>query len=139
MPVKIPRRRTRRYGVKAIQNRAIDDSHTPFKRSKRLGPGPKRSTKAQTGEWTCEYVKPYVQKCTSAKKSKRTGKKKVKIIKIDRAYKKRYNKAHWEHQSAERERHGGPKYSNDKQGSYRYRPSKAPARKRVTKRRGRGR
>ena len=139
MPAKIPRRRTRRYGVKAIQNKALDDSHSPFKRSRRLGPGPKRGEHNQTGEWTCEYVKPYVQKCTSTKKSKKTGKKKTKIIKIKRDYKKRYNKAHWEHQSAERERHNGPKYTNTKQTSYRYRPSKAPRRKRVTKKRGSGR
>lgn len=139
MASRIPRRRTRRYGVKAIQNRALDDSHSPFKRSRRLGPGPKRSEHGYTGEWTCEYVKPYVQKCVSKKVSKKTGKKKTKIVKINREYKKRYNKLHWEHQSSERERHGGPKYSNTKQTSYTYRKPKAPKRPRVTKRRGKGR
>lgn len=129
-------RRTRRLGVKAVQNKPLDDSHSPFKRAKRLGPGPKRKVREATDEWTCTWVKPYVQKCVKAP-SRKGGKKRVKIIKRDPKKVKAYNKAHWESQVSAREHGGGPKYSNSKRAGYHYRKPSAPKRTRKPRQRKR--
>ena len=120
-------RRTRRYGVKAIQNKALDSSHSPFKRSRKLGPGPRKTTRTAKDEWSCKYVKPYVQVCTAPPK-KRGGKNRKKTIRRNPKYVKAYNKAHWEHQVSTRENQGGPKYANEKRAGYKFRPSSAPKR-----------
>lgn len=120
-------RRTRRYGVKAIQNKALDSSHSPFKRSRKLGPGPRGNTRTATDEWTCKWLKPYVQVCTAPPK-KKGGKNRKKIIRRKREYVKAANKRSWEHQVSTRENTGGPKYKNEKRAGYRFRPSSAPKR-----------
>lgn len=125
-------RRTRRYGVKAIQNKALDSSHSPFKRAKRIGPGPRKTRREAKDEWTCRYVKPYVQVCTAPPK-KKGGKNRKKTIRRNRAYVKKYNAEHWEHQVSTRENTGGPKYKNEKRAGYKFRASSAPKRTRKSR------
>jgi hypothetical protein len=78
----------------------IDDSHAPFKRTGKIGPGPKkRPAISQDKNWECQKgkatTKHYVQVCTYVGPNKtRRGKKiKVKTVKTKkRAYNKLYRK-----------------------------------------------
>jgi len=68
----------------------IDDSMHPFKRKRRLGPGPrKRPPFTETKDWVCtrgtNTPKHYVQRCVNQE----TGEKRT--IKLKRKYKKAYN------------------------------------------------
>jgi hypothetical protein len=78
--------------VLAALGAAIDESHHPFKRSliRPGGPGGKRDE--ETHEWVCEGRPStrgaYVQKCVNVHNPDR----KPKIVKINKAYKKKYNK-----------------------------------------------
>lgn len=71
---------------------AIDESHHPFKRSLVRPGGPGKKRDEETHEWVCEGMPPkkgvYVQKCINVHNPKR----KPKIVRISKAYKKKYNK-----------------------------------------------
>ena len=71
---------------------ALDPSHHPFKRSTVRPGGPGKQFSAQTNEWACEWMPPTKtstrQRCFNVAHPSR----KPKIVKINRAYKKKYNK-----------------------------------------------
>lgn len=73
---------------------ALDPSHHPFKRSLVRPGGPMNKSDAETHEWSCEFVQPTSthtrQRCYNVHNPKR----KPKIVKISKAYKKKYNKAY---------------------------------------------
>lgn len=78
----------------------IDDSHQPFKRTRQLGPGPKRAPAVrQVREWECQkgrekytqvctYVGPDLNKRGKKVKSKMNAKKKKAYNKVYRAWAK---------------------------------------------------
>jgi hypothetical protein len=68
----------------------IDDSHQPYKRTRKLGPGPDRSPpKLQARDWECHRGKrPYEQICVWVGEGKRSNT----TNRMNRAKKKRYNK-----------------------------------------------
>lgn len=68
----------------------IDDSHQPFKRTRKLGPGPKRHKPVtQKKDWECHRgSKPYEQICVWVGDGKRKPTKNV----MNKAKKKAYNK-----------------------------------------------
>jgi hypothetical protein len=75
---------------------AIDDSHTPFKRTNKIGPGPrKRAPVKQTGNLECERRRKtdthYIQVCTYVGPDRARRGKKTKI-KTKITKKKRYMK-----------------------------------------------
>jgi hypothetical protein len=74
----------------------IDDSHAPFKRTTRIGPGPKkRGQIVRTNDWECRKAPKvkgaYVQICTYVGENKARRGKKIKV-KTSVAKKKKYNK-----------------------------------------------
>ncbi len=74
----------------------IDDSHQPFKRTGRIGPGPrKRAAVFESKTYSCKRASPtathYVQVCTYFGAD---GKKHTTKVKLKKAYKKRYNKVY---------------------------------------------
>lgn len=76
--------------------RRIDDSHQPFKRTKRIGPGPrKRPPIHESKTFTCKRGKPtgkhYVQHCTYVGAD---GAKHVTTIKTKKKWKRSYNKVY---------------------------------------------
>ena len=76
--------------------RRIDDAHQPFKRTVRIGPGPrKRPAIVREGDWECVKGKNtrthYVQVCTFIGETGRKRGAKL-TVKTKRARKKRYNK-----------------------------------------------
>lgn len=107
-----------------LRNQPIDDYKHPFKRSARRGPTdiPNRRhlTTDQTDEWTCERATPTathtIQRCVSSAVT-RSGKPRVKLIKVGKAYKKKYNKEYREYLK----RLGKPKFANSKSNFYEYR------------------
>lgn len=73
--------------------RRIDDSHQPFKRTRKIGPGPrKRPAILQSKDWSCTKGKNtkthYVQTC----KWMGEGNRKPVKVKTKKRYKKAYNK-----------------------------------------------
>ena len=68
----------------------IDDSHSPYKRTTVIGPGPKRAKpKRKVGKWECKRgKKPYEQICTWVGE----GKRKPQTSRMNKAKKKVYNK-----------------------------------------------
>lgn len=70
----------------------IDDSHQPYKRTRKLGPGPKRARpKQQTKEWECRRGKrPYEQICRWVGEGKRKPTKNRMNPSKKRAYNKLY-------------------------------------------------
>lgn len=74
----------------------IDDSHAPFKRTTKIGPGPKkREPITHAGNWECERKKPtathYIQSCRYVGMDKKKRGKKITVkTEIDR--KTKYNK-----------------------------------------------
>lgn len=76
--------------------RRIDDSHQPFKRVRKIGPGPrKRPPIFESKEFKCKRAKPtrthYIQHCTYVGAD---GAKHVATVKTKKAWKKRYNKVY---------------------------------------------
>jgi hypothetical protein len=73
----------------------IDPTHHAFKRAGKTGPGPKKRTKHQQGDWECQKGKntstKYVQICTYVGDNKKRRGKKIKVVK-SKAKKKAYNK-----------------------------------------------
>ena len=72
-----------------------DKDHHPFKREKNLGPGPRSATLDQVDCWDCEEVSPYKQHCVYKSTCPETHEYEhgqVKIIRIKKDYKKKYNK-----------------------------------------------
>jgi hypothetical protein len=72
----------------------IDDSHQPFKRTKKLGPGPRRRPPIHESKtFVCRRAKPtakhYVQLCTYVGAD---GAKYQTTIRTKKGWKKRYNK-----------------------------------------------
>lgn len=65
----------------------IDDSHHPFKRRVKLGPGPRRIKRARQKDWECKRVKKYEQVC----KWVGEGNRKPIRVKVKKAWKKKYN------------------------------------------------
>lgn len=76
----------------------IDDSHTPFKRTTTIGPGPRKRPKIKrTGDWECrkgpKTKTDYVQICRYVGDNKNRSRKPVKVktpIKDKKAYNKLY-------------------------------------------------
>lgn len=71
----------------------IDDSHQPFKRKSKIGPGPrKRPAIREAKDWQCRRAKPtkthYVQICSWVGPGNRAPRK----VKLKKSFKKRYNK-----------------------------------------------
>ena len=97
----------------AARNPPLDDSHQPFKRSKTLGPGPKKGGNSRTGEWECRKLKKYVQICEWVGPGKRSDKKVV----TDPERKKKYNKLYAEWLDKKRK----PRFPNKRAASYRCR------------------
>ena len=64
----------------------IDQSHYPFKRSKKRPGGPAGKTDEAIQKWSCEWSAPYQQVCTNNETGKR------KKVKVKVGYKKLYNK-----------------------------------------------
>ena len=84
----------------------IDDSRTPFKRTSKLGPGPKkRPAIDQSKNWECNKAKAttthYVQKCVYVGPDRARRGKKI-TVKTKKAKKKAYNKVYkkWAAKSA---------------------------------------
>ena len=75
--------------------RRIDDSHQPFKRTTKTGPGPKKQTNTREGDWECKKGKPtkthYVQVCTYVGANRKRRGKKIKVRR-KKSSKKAYNK-----------------------------------------------
>lgn len=74
--------------------RRIDDSHAPFKRTRKIGPGPrKRPAIYESKDYVCKRLKPtathYRQVCTYVGAD---GQKHVATIKTKKGWKKKYNK-----------------------------------------------
>lgn len=74
--------------------RRIDDSHQPFKRTRKIGPGPRRRAPIyESQEYKCKRLKPtathYRQVCTYVGAD---GQKHVATIKTKKGWKKKYNK-----------------------------------------------
>lgn len=106
----------------ALRHSPLDDSHQPFKRLRRIGPGPRgRETLGEKKNWECNKVAgaKYVQMCIwvgPEGEGHRRGAKKV--VKTKRAWKKKYNKDYNKHLK----KLGRPKArTNTKQPNYRYR------------------
>lgn len=76
-------------------SRRIDDSHQPFKRAVKTGPGPKKQTNRQEGDWECKKgkntKKHYVQVCTYVGDNRARRGKKITVKRL-KTSKKRYNK-----------------------------------------------
>jgi len=76
----------------------IDGSHQPFKRTRKLGPGPKkRPAIGQTKDWECIKTRgqktDYTQLCRYVGPDRdRRGE--VRLVKTNKAKKKRYNKVY---------------------------------------------
>ncbi len=68
----------------------IDDSHQPYKRTRKIGPGPKRHPpKLQVKEWECRRgSRPYEQICTWVGPGTRATTKR----RMNKAKKRKYNK-----------------------------------------------
>ena len=80
--------------------RRIDDSHAPFKRTNKIGPGPKkRPSISQDKNWECQKgkntAKHYVQVCTYVGSSKKRRGKTL-TVKTLKSVKKAYNKVYRE-------------------------------------------
>jgi hypothetical protein len=58
--------------------------HHPFKRKRKLGPGPRKGRLTQSREWDCTKTSPYNQICTHKSGYKKT-------VRIDKGYKAAYN------------------------------------------------
>lgn len=75
--------------------RRIDDSHHSFKRSTKLGPGPKKRTNTQELTWECQKGRNtsthYVQVCRYVGDDRAKRGKKI-TVKRSKAKKKAYNK-----------------------------------------------
>lgn len=73
----------------------IDDSHHTFKRSKNLGPGPKKRKLSMAGDWECQKGKNtqthYVQVCTYVGDNRDLRGKKRRVRR-KKASKKAYNR-----------------------------------------------
>lgn len=74
--------------------RRIDDSHAPFKRTRKIGPGPrKRPAIYESKEFVCRRVKPtrthYVQSCTYVGAD---GARHQVTVRTKKGWKKAYNK-----------------------------------------------
>ncbi len=73
----------------------LDDSHAPFKRLRKLGPGPRdRAPISEKKHWECNKIEgaKYRQLCTwvgPAKMGHRKGA--VKVVIVNKAWKKEYN------------------------------------------------
>ena len=61
--------------------------HSPFKRKDKLGPGPRRGTNAKADSWDCKCDS-YSCKCKGVGRNRGRDKK----VKIDKGYKRDYNK-----------------------------------------------
>lgn len=107
--------RPRRRGS-AVRNRPLDAHHGPFKRSPRIGPGPRSRLNREKQDWECEKVKPYVQRCTYVGPDRRK-RGRLKVVKVDRAWKAAYNREYWDHLVGEARRTGGPKFANRRGGA----------------------
>lgn len=107
----------------AYRNPPLDSTHQPFKRSTRLGPGPRNREGSPLKEkkiFECarDYNKKNVQLCVVVKDVK--GKYKrgtLKIVKVDADYKKKYNKDYNKWLKAL----GRPRFRNAKAPTYRAR------------------
>lgn len=126
------RGRRRSVGVRA-RNKPLCKKkpcdYNPFKRSDELGPGPKRQRNTEQKDWECTWREKYVQKCVFVGEEGKGYKRgRVKIIRIDPAYKKRYNKEYWDFLVQNREEGKAPLYDNKTQANYEYRkPGKRPS------------
>lgn len=73
----------------------IDPTHHAFKRAGKTGPGPKKRTRHQQGDWECQRGKntrtSYVQICTYVGDNRSRRGTKMKVTK-SKAKKKAYNK-----------------------------------------------
>ena len=75
-------------GLLRPENLDEKSAHAPFKNKKKLGPGPKGRSMSQAKKWSCECPSKYKCKCKGLK-GKDKGK--VKVVKIDKAAKAKYN------------------------------------------------
>lgn len=74
----------------------IDDSHQPFKRTKKIGPGPrKRPAIRETKTFVCKRSKPtkthYIQQCAYTGAD---GARHVTTVRTKKTWKKKYNKVY---------------------------------------------
>lgn len=130
MPKKTSKTKARRPAIpgRRIQNKAIDPGHDPFKRTRKLGPGPRSGRNEQASRYECEWDGPYTQVCYYIKKDGDEGRK---IVHVNPKWKKQYNKDYWKHITKQSDKHGGkPRLKNTRIGKRPARKSAAPKRKR---------
>lgn len=105
----------------ASRNPPLDDSHQPFKRSSRIGSGPRgREVLKEKKIFQCTRVlnRPYEQLCVVVKAVEGKYKKgAVKIVVVDPAYKSKYNSDYNEFLK----KGGRPRFRNAFQPNYKYR------------------
>lgn len=77
--------------------------HYPFKRKKKLGPGPMGETNRQAEKWDCETERPYVYVCTGIADDN-AGEQRV--IRVDPDRKEEYNRLYrdWQKEQASKKR-----------------------------------
>jgi hypothetical protein len=105
----------------AYRNPPLDDSHQPFKRSSRIGTGPRgREVLKEKKIFQCTRVlnRKYEQLCVVVKDVKGKYRKgAVKIVVVDPTYKSKYNSDYnkW------LKKGGRPRFRNAFQANYKYR------------------
>lgn len=124
------KRKKGKRGVRA-KHKPLNDHYNPFKRSRRIGPGPRGGKNRETKKWECTWTAPYKQSCVFVGEPdgvNRPGQRK-KIV-INKSYKKSYNREYWADHlvpNRNRKRHPIFKY-NVAQKDYRYRRPDRPVR-----------
>lgn len=106
----------------AIRNPRIDETHSPFKRSAELGPGPKKSSRGLKKDWEC-HKKKSPKRGTYQQVCKYVGKKKslkgtTRVITTSKKAKAAYNETY---ENWLKRRGGKPRFPNRVRGSYRVR------------------
>lgn len=111
-----------------LRNAPLDRHHNPFKRDN-IRPGVPHAEDSEfrqretqrSDSWSCEWrpgTPEYtVQLCTALRQKRKDGSPKTKTIKVNRAYKKRYNKEYHKHLKTL----GKPKFGNKEHGLYSFR------------------
>jgi len=100
-----------------VRNRPLDREHHPFKRSRRIGVGPRGRVSVLREDWECDRLAKYKQRCVYVGPITR-ARGRVKIIKVKPDWKADYNREYWDYLVRESDRTGRTRFANRTRAGY---------------------